>query len=326
MAKKNKELKIIEAHAGELGNLLRHYRDSIGYSTAEIADALCLSETKIIKLEEEDFETLAEPPYVRGYLRSYAKLANKNPTKLISTYESLRGAAPDELEHHFTPISNNSSKPSIVPVLIKLFLILLILGALIALIMQPSVSNWFKETWNSFSQQTDDKLKNHKGEDNPLLIGNMPSPLPVEQSIPAPAPLQKENQLNISQINAKLADLEKSNEKVTKPENESKANDETNTETTAEDTGKTKVDPTTPSTHAKIKLIFKKEVWLRIKDKNKKTVYEGQTAAGKEKELEFEKPLTFRIGNAQGVSIFIDGKPKDIQEYIKGSVANFTIE
>ena len=67
-------------------------------------------------------------------------------------------------------------------------------------------------------------------------------------------------------------------------------------------------------------------MWLRIRDKNKKTVYEGQSGAGKEKELELEKPLTFRVGNAQGVTIIVDGKTKDITKYIKGSVANFTIE
>ena len=65
---------------------------------------------------------------------------------------------------------------------------------------------------------------------------------------------------------------------------------------------------------------------MRIKDGKKKTVFEGQNASGQEKELQLKKPLTFRVGNAQGLSLFVDGKSVDISRYIKGSIANFTLE
>jgi len=345
MAKTNNKTEIQDVHEGELGNLLRHYRDSIGYTTKQTADALCLAEAKIIKLENEEFNTLAEPPYIRGYLRSYAKLAEQDPTKLISLYESLRGASPEELEHHFKPMNSLDRKPSILPLLIRLLLLLLILGGLIALSMQPAVTKWFSNTWKSFSQQTDNKSKNHNGDNNPLLTGSMPAPLPipVDQNSTDSATLQVENK-NIAEINSKLADINKANNDIAEnkiAQTTDKQVEKSSDEDTTKDKEQNKVEQNenkinenktaeaelvTPSTHAKIKLVFNKEVWLRIKDKNKKTVYEGQTAAGKEKELELEKPLTFRIGNAQGISIFIDGETKDITKYIKGSVANFTIE
>ena len=75
-----------------------------------------------------------------------------------------------------------------------------------------------------------------------------------------------------------------------------------------------------------IKLVFNKEVWLRIRDKNKKTLFEATNSAGEEKILNLKKPLTFRVGNAQGLSLFVDNKAVDISGYIKGSVANFTLE
>ncbi len=73
-------------------------------------------------------------------------------------------------------------------------------------------------------------------------------------------------------------------------------------------------------------MVFTKEVWMRIKNKDNKTVYEGQTKSGQERSLSLEKPLTFRVGNAQGLSLFVDGKPVDISQYIKGSIANFTLK
>ena len=42
--------------------------------------------------------------------------------------------------------------------------------------------------------------------------------------------------------------------------------------------------------------------------------------------LNLMKPLTFRVGNAQGLSLFIDDKAVDISTYINGSIANFTLE
>ncbi len=65
---------------------------------------------------------------------------------------------------------------------------------------------------------------------------------------------------------------------------------------------------------------------MRIKDGNKKTVFEGQNRSGQEKTLELKKPLTFRVGNAQGLSLFVNSKAVDIKRYTKGSVANFTLE
>ena len=72
--------------------------------------------------------------------------------------------------------------------------------------------------------------------------------------------------------------------------------------------------------------MFNKDVWLRIRNKDNKTVFEGINKLGTSKDLSINKPLTFRVGNAQGLSLFVDDKAVDISQYIKGSIANFTLE
>ncbi len=325
---------------GNLGVLLREYRESAGYSVTQTADALCLSEATILKLENEEFETLAEPPYIRGYLRGYAKIAEKSPDDLIQRYETLRGAEPGELEHRFKPASSSiARKTSLFPMLARLAIFTLIIAVLAFITMIPGVQSWFANTWDSFTQQTTNQAKQNN---NPDLIGNMPAPLPMEenqeniadsakQGMPANVVPGNINQLLTDSQNKTLANTDKVDKK--EPPKDTMDNKGPSDDTIkqldkalTEQTDAPATEKIASAKTAKIKLVFKKEVWLRIKDKNKKTVYEGQTSAGKEKVLELEKPLTFRIGNAQGINIFIDGKPKDISPFIKGSVANFTIE
>lgn len=61
----------------------------------QAAIAMRLSPAMIKALESENFAELPDPPYVRGYLRSYARLDDSDPQPLIRTYEVLRGADPD---------------------------------------------------------------------------------------------------------------------------------------------------------------------------------------------------------------------------------------
>ncbi|KAG1665737.1 Cytoskeleton protein RodZ [Nymphon striatum] len=342
MAKKIKETEVVEVQTGELGNLLQQYRESIGFSVTQTADALCLSEHTITQLENEAFESLAEPPYIRGYLRNYAKLVEKDPSELISLYENLRGASPDELEHYFKPSPSARRKSSWLP------LLALIVAGLMALFSIPNIRAWFTNTWQSFSQQTNEPngtLNNN----NPLLTGNMPAPLPIPRdenktntekqeignnSSKSDNNTKKEKNNSSKETNSKaLASIPPlpsdifPDKKLDKSDTDKKESNEITNKvsTNTKEASPESSDPSSTSDTVKVKLVFNKEVWLRIKDKNKKTVYEGQTQAGNEKELELKKPLTFRIGNAQGISIFIDGKPKDIAEFIKGSVANFTV-
>jgi cytoskeletal protein RodZ len=279
-----------------VGSLLKTHREQKGHTIYEVAEALCLSSEIIKALESDDFDALPEPPYVRGYLRSYAKFSDIDTKQVISLYEAQRGADPQDLEYHFKPANTSHLvKPIISPTILRLGLIAVLLIALASISMIPAVDNWMKETWEGFSKQTAEKNYADANKDNPELLNNRLTP---------PAPLPGSNntdQSTKSQTLLKQQTDEKSSEK------KEDALDEEGVGT-------------------KIKFVFKKEVWMRIKGKNNKTIFESLSPAGDEKEIKLKRPMTFRIGSAQGVEIYIEGKRFDISPFTKGSVANFTIQ
>ena len=142
---------------GDLTAMLAECRAKAGLDLEQAAEELHLSSHIIKALEQEDFARLPEPPYVRGYLRGYSKLADIDAKELIRTYEALRGAKPDEIAHHFAPARPLNKVAQ--PVMSNSTLKFIGFGGLVLLLglfsMIPGVRDWANHTWSSFSAQTD---------------------------------------------------------------------------------------------------------------------------------------------------------------------------
>jgi len=74
-----------------------------------------------------------------------------------------------------------------------------------------------------------------------------------------------------------------------------------------------------------VKLVFKDEVWMRVNSKKKK-VFSGLKKAGDTEEFKTKKPLSFKVGNAPGVDIYVNGKLYNQTPHMRGVVAKFKID
>ncbi len=351
MAKEKNKTELPKVVEGELQARLIKLREDAGFDTSQMADALCLSEDVIVNLENEAFDLLPEPPYVRGYLRNYAKLSNDDDaTDLITRYEALRGADASELDFQNKTSINiaNASKKRMSPIWGQIILLGIFVGAIALISSIPAVNSWISNTWQSFSSQdapTD-------ASDNPSLLGNLPVPAPLPEDEATGLPDTNNASVTENAQNSAAANTTDSNsesatttnndtpESTTDSVNNTAAATESSTEAsttetqantedseaTANDSDTQEIAATSLDGTINIKLVFNKEVWLRIKDKDNKTVFEGLNKADTEKTIDLKKPLTFRVGNAQGLGLFIDNKAVDITSYINGSIANFTLE
>lgn len=70
-----------------IGMCLRYAREGLGLTQKEIAQRLCLHLTIIQALEDDNFEVLSEPVFVKGYIRNYATLVGLNVLELIEKYK-----------------------------------------------------------------------------------------------------------------------------------------------------------------------------------------------------------------------------------------------
>jgi transcriptional regulator with XRE-family HTH domain len=117
------EVKPID-HAVMPGEQLRMAREGQGMSLDEAARITCIGMSYLEALESDRYELLPSPAYVKGIIRSYARILGIQPDALIASYE--QGAEPEKTDDEQTGRSGaaHGKKP---------WLLLLIIGVIICI-------------------------------------------------------------------------------------------------------------------------------------------------------------------------------------------------
>jgi len=76
----------------------------------------------------------------------------------------------------------------------------------------------------------------------------------------------------------------------------------------------------------RIVLRLEREAWIEVKDGAERLLISSLNAAGTERVVQGRPPFSLVIGNAQYVSVIYDGKPVDLQPYVKVEVARLTLQ
>ena len=124
---------------GSFGRALAAAREARGLTQADIAAQMRLHQRQVKAIEEEDLAALPEGPFVRGYLRNYAKLVDLPAEPLLSLLnakirpgEPLRAAG--ENARAVSPIQRMPGEPVSGRVVIG--------GALVALVVFAAFGWW----------------------------------------------------------------------------------------------------------------------------------------------------------------------------------------
>ena len=75
-----------------------------------------------------------------------------------------------------------------------------------------------------------------------------------------------------------------------------------------------------------IVLSFSANSWVDVRDSERKFKLFGEIPKGSRKVLGGQPPYKLVIGNAEAVSITVNGKRFDLAPYAKGNVARFTLD
>ena len=119
------------APAQSVGEILQRQRQEKNLGVTQIAERLRLDPRVIQALESDDYSSLPAALYVRGYLRSYARLVGLDPAALIDRYNN---DSPSELPEiipevrHPTQTSSSDKPVQAITLLVTFLMVILVVA------------------------------------------------------------------------------------------------------------------------------------------------------------------------------------------------------
>ncbi|MGV2842541.1 RodZ domain-containing protein [Aeromonas hydrophila] len=279
------------------GQLLRNAREQLGWTREQVASRIHLRLTLIAAIESDTYDKHTSHTFIRGYLRTYAKLVGIPEETILAAYDKLGLTPPDNIDmQSFSRRSRQQANDSRLKVVT--WLVILVLIAL-------SVAWW----WQSTARRSagDEALAaTEMGATSNTPSATVPPAVDVADPVVAPA---------TSAAVATSADPVASAAATT-----AVATSAATATQPAADTATSE-----PAKVPQLKMSFTADCWLDVKDAKGKTLFSGLKKANDELVLEGPEPLKFIIGAPMAVNIEYQGKSIDMSRYNNGRTARLSL-
>lgn len=315
------------------GMLLKRGREQQGLSREDLSVQTKLSVATIRALEEDDFDTLSEPVYTRGYYRRCAHVINLPSGEVVRAYERASGEPPPQPQ----PLKPSYGQQELrSPARWMPYLFFMVAAACLVIAVM-----W----WNGRSQAPADGGQAAVTQDSgqasattgpsapastlalaPASDGapavNAPSTSADGTATPAPLPANAGSPPSASTGGAAQQSAPSSAAAPAPAANSAK---------------QTKAAQAPPSTqspapvaaasgaHA-LKLAFQQKSWVQVTDANGKTLLSGLMNGGTQKKLTGKPPYDVLLGYAPGVKVAYGGKTIPLDSYVRSNnTAHLTV-
>lgn len=291
------------------GQLLRNAREQLGWTREQVASRIHLRLTLIAAIESDTYDKHTSHTFIRGYLRTYAKLVGIPEETILAAYDKLGLTPPDNIDmQSFSRRSRQQANDSRLKVVT--WLVILVLIAL-------SVAWW----WQSTARRSagDEALAaTEMGATSNTPSATVPPAVDVVDPVVAPA---------TSAAAAISVDPVASAAVTTLPVDASSAVATTAVATSAATATQPAADAAAsePAKVPQLKMSFTADCWLDVKDAKGKTLFSGLKKANDELVLEGPEPLKFIIGAPMAVNIEYQGKSIDMSRYNNGRTARLSL-
>lgn len=286
-----------ENEPSSVGRTLRDAREAQGMTQEDAAARLRLMHRQIAAMEADEFESLGQPVFARGFVRNYARLLGLKPEMLLAHMEGAP-AEPAAVTYVMPPQPRSwLSSP---------WLVLLLLGLLVVVAVPVALYWWLNE-----------------GEDE--LISRVPSAVQVDP-VPLPVPAQA------AEVAAPVAEpapvppaaADTSAPPATPEPVPAPAAPAAPANGPAEAAA-----PEAPSVAAGngvLHLEFGGDAWVEIRDASGRMLHRQLNPAGSSVNVPGQPPFDLVIGNAAQARMTYNGRPIDLKPFIAVTVARFTLE
>lgn len=293
-----------------LGRTLREARERLSLSVADVAGQLKFAPRQIEALEADDFQRLPEMTFVRGFVRSYARILQLDAQPLLAALPEVKHAAepvaPASVEVPF-PMVRSMRQQNLIWLAAALLIALFVAGFAL---------------WHSSTPQP--------AEAEPVAkVSSVETPLPLPEHIEiiAASPVAEAGVASSVAAASTVAAVPPAQSSVAAVQPTLKLPVQS-----AVLAAKPLVQPSQPqlpSTEAAaLRLVFDDESWTEIKDKFGKTLSSQINPRGSELRVDGRAPFSLVIGHAAAVRVYLRGKQVGLTDYINSSseVARLTLE
>ena len=286
-----------------LGMMLREARERLGLSVADVAAQIKFAPRQIEALEADDYKHLPEATFLRGFVRSYAKILHLDAQSLLVALPKTKADAAELMPAPVNvpfPVAHSPQRQN---------LILLGAALLLAVIAVGFVMWHFTNPLKQFKV-----AKIETTVSLPAEMQTVPAPLAQKQNKIAPSDpdepkLQSSVTAQQSPVPVTKTGAVKKTVSQAKPTDSLMDND-TTTQVTL------------------IRLVFDEESWTEITDKNGKILSSKVNPRGSELKLKGHLPLSLVIGHATTTHLYQDGEPVELTSDVSSAndVARLTLE
>ncbi len=310
---------IEEQPAAVTASALWQAREKLKLTQKDVAARLRMHLHIIAAIDNNQFDKLAAPAYVRGYLRAYANLVGLDPTPILQDYnENHAGSTPDILPYQSQPAQQHKSNDRWV----KIFTLFIIVILLILL------GSWLKNRYYDsppvaviISPQEIEEIRVIHAEHEIPKYQDLSESQPVYMNESTPVdefiPPAEEDEIIIPEV-PPLPVSAASLAENTAAQAESGTLDTTmgETETTVE-----KVIPATGD----IKLLTHGKAWIEISDSTSKKLYFNLAKPDTTIIVSGIAPYSVLVGNSEKVNFEYRQKAFDMSPFSLEGVARFIL-
>jgi cytoskeleton protein RodZ len=332
-----------------LGNMLREGRERLGMSIGDVANQIKFAPRQIEALEADDFKTMPEAAFLKGFVRSYGKLLQMDLDTLFAALPAAKvamlSAAPAQNELSF-PNAQTARRQNYIWLGAALVFVIIALGFAISNSNSPAKSGKNAAVETAVVLPAMEAVKELPVE--PVVAASaveviapvVVAPVAivsvaqvVEPKVDVPAPVK---QAEVKPVTSPPIKVVKPVVKTipapvtpapTKPIKVEAAPEKTMIPI---DTLLGTQPPIDTAANSNLRIVFGEESWAEIKEKNGKSLSSKINASGSELNLSGHAPYTVSISHAKSARLYYKGKQIDLSRYINkfstSEVANLTLE
>lgn len=309
------------------GTMLREARERLGLSVADAAAQTKLAMRQIEALEADDYGQLPEMAFVRGFVRSYARILHLDEQPLLAALPEAKISAqvsPTSVEVPF-PDARSPQMQNLIWLGAALLLSVLVVVFAVWHYTSPGESVASKETARAETAQAEIALPAQMQVIPASAVAETPEPPAKQPEAPAPAPSKKQSPTPVAAKPVATPAVTPAKPVVSAAPSPVPA-----------------VKPTEPvatrvanqpamqaaTSSASLSLKFGEESWTEVRDANGNVISSQLNPAGSELVLKGQGPLSLVVGRASSTRLSYKGKPVDLQPHTSdvSDVARLTLE